>query len=182
MIYSNTGFKLKSNLYLLGAGKQLVSLPYKNPYVDANSLFTDIPFCTEISRWLPTSHILQTWDGSSGTNFDIIPGEAYYISVSQDTEWLVVGSHDPELTLTIIGLGTSNLISLPPHLVASTVDELFTEITSCVEISRWNHTLDSFDTYTGGFLDTIWDITPGVGILVKIDSGISSVNWTPQTY
>ena len=178
MIYSNTGFKLKNTLQLISNGDQGISLPYINQYQTADDLYNDIPNCLNVQRWYDMTGIWQVWDGA-GTNFDVTPGEAYRVSVSQDTYWLVVGSHNPSLSLTLLANGYANNISIPYHTTLVNADGIKQAIPNCIQVSRWNQVTGTVDTWTGR--GNNFTLIPGEGLIVRI-SGTVDQTWKPPVY
>lgn len=176
-IASNMGFKI--DISLTGGGAyNWVSLPYYNSYTDAGSIFSDVPNCTQVSRWDTTTGAFQTWNGSRGTNFTVDEGEAYLVKVSSASNWIVVGSHDPSFALSLQAGGAYNWVSVPYHTTATDAGTLFSQIPNCSQVSRWDTASGSFQTWNGS-RGTNFGLTAGEGLLVKVSTASS---WTPAHY
>lgn len=176
-VASNMGFKITIPL-AAGGYSNWVSLPYYNSYTTAASIFGDITGCTQVSRWDNPSGTYQSYTGGRGTGFNVTPGEAYLIKVSSATDWIVVGSHDPSLALTLSAGGASNWVSIPYHTTATTASGLFGQIPNCTQVSRWDNPSGTYQSYTGG-RGTGFNLTPGEGLLIKVNANES---WTPLHY
>jgi len=176
-IASNMGFKIDISLKAGGASNW-VSLPYHNQYTDAASIFTDVGVATQVSRWDNTTNTFQTYGARGGIDFSIDPGQAYLVKVSVNKDWIVVGSHNPSLALSLQAGGASNWISVPYHTTAADAADLFSQIPNVSQLSRWDNTTNTFQTY-GARGGINFPITKGEGVLVKVTSAAS---WTPAHY
>ncbi len=177
-IGSNMGFKISIPL-AAGGYLNWIALPYYDSYSNAAAIFSDIPSCTQVSRWDNPSGSYQTWNGVKGTNFTPVAGEAYLVKVSVAGNWVVVGSHNPGFALSLSGNGALNWISVPYHTVDTNAAALFSEISSCTQVSRWDNTSGSYQTWNG-VKGTNFTLTPGEGVLVKVSA--TTVPWTPAHY
>jgi hypothetical protein len=175
-IGSNMGFKISIPL-AAGGASNWVSIPYYNSYTDATSIYNDVPGATQVSRWDNPTGSIQTWTGR-GTNFAVTPGEAYVIKVSAPTNWIVVGSHNPSLSLSLAAGGASNWVSVPYHATATDASTLFTQLGANVtQVSRWDNPTGSIQTWTGR--GTNFALTPGEAVVIKVGS---VTPWTPAHY
>lgn len=172
-IGSNMGFKISIPL-AAGGASNWVSIPYYNSYTNAASIYNDITGASQVSRWDNTLGF-QSWTGR-GTNFNTTAGEAYLVKVSAATNWIVVGSHNPSLALSLAAGGASNWVSVPYHTTATNAATLYNQITNASQVSRWDNTL-GFQSWTGR--GTNFNLTAGEGVLVKVSAGTS---WTPAHY
>jgi hypothetical protein len=174
-IASNMGFKI--SIPLTAGYSNFVSLPYYNSYTTDNSMFSDIPACTSVSRWNNATTAWQNYSGGATSRFNITAGEAYVVKVSTSGNWIVVGSHNPGLALTLT-TGYSNFVSVPYHTTATNDNALFSQITGCTSVSRWNNATTAWQNYSGGATSR-FNITAGEGYVIKV-SGTTS--WTPAHY
>jgi hypothetical protein len=129
---------------------------------------------------------LDSYDGSTGTNFTLTPGEGYYVKVSTGVNYIVVGSHDPNLAITFDGPGDSGSNSgtqnyaLPYHTTSNLAGDLIDEINLAagsdvvVSISRYLRTTDKLDSYDGS-TGTNFPLAPGESYLVKVNASISLI-------
>ena len=172
-IGSNMGFKI--SIPLTAGWSNFVSLPYYTSYTDAASLFADIPNVSAVSRWNNSTGNWEDWTGS-GTNFAVIPGEAYVVRVTTTGNWIVVGSHKPALGLAMTQ-GYSNFIAVPYHTTATNAQALLAQIPNATAISRWNNATGNWEDWTGA--GTNFPVTPGEGYVVRVSA---SASWTPAHY
>jgi hypothetical protein len=122
LIASNMGFKL--NYTLIAAGQAVpeggvsqdgtndISLPDfpQSGMATANDLRLDIgaPANGGVSKLLRATNTTQVYTGKgTGLNFNLVPGDGYRVRVTGTTNvnYIVVGSHNPSLSHTLIAAG-----------------------------------------------------------------------------
>lgn len=172
---SNMGFKI--TMPLQAGWNNYVSLPFYNSYTNAASLFADIPNCTSVSRWDNPSGTVQSWTGTRGINFAVTPGESYIVTVSISSNWIVVGSHNPSLAVTMTA-GWNNYISVPYNTTATNAETLFADVPNCTSVSRWDNPSGTVQSWTGT-RGINFPLTPGEGLIVTVSS---TSGWTPSHY
>lgn len=172
-IASNMGFKI--SIPLTQGATNFVSLPYYSNFANANELYSDVPGCTEVSRWDNGTGAWAPYTGGR-TSWALTPGESVVVLVDTTIDWICVGSHDPTHAVPLTA-GYTNFVAVPYHSTAANANQLYTEITDCTEVSRWDNGTGAWSPYTGG--RTSWDLTPGEGVVVLV--GTTS-NWTPAHY
>jgi hypothetical protein len=180
-IGSNMGFKI--SIPLVGGGaSNWVAIPYYNSYTTVSTMWADIANVGQISYWDSVNNVFVSYTGSFlDTDFNIVAGTAYLVKITgANANWIVVGSHNPSLAVPITGGGASNWVSVPYHTTAATVSVLWGQIANVGQISYWDSVNNVYVSYTGSFLDTDFNITPGTGYLVKITG--SNATWTPAHY
>jgi hypothetical protein len=202
---SNMGFKL--NFLLEGpgttaTGTTLMAMPY-NPQTNitnADTLLQDINAVAgssvvgSVSKWDRSSDGLIFYTGFSGTNFSIVPEESYFITVSTNVNYIVVGSHNPGLGVTFYGPGSTtpdgvsstgtNSFSYPYHSTLSLAGELIAEVNAVgggtvASVSTWDKTTDGLIFYTG-FSGTNFGLVPGEGYLVTVGGDVTG--YVPSHY
>lgn len=211
---SNMGFKLNYLLAAQGeatpdgnsnAGFNKLALPFNRQtgLNTADQLLQDIGSANvvSISRLDRTTDLLQTHnrvDGSGGVNnFALTAGEGYIVrmdSTGGGTNYIVVGSHDPGLTVVLAGTGEAvpgggnsnggfNDFAFPYHGTASDALTLSNDIgsTAVVGISRLNRATDLLVTFNPLSGTTNFSLTPGESYIVRINAGVT-VNYTPSHY
>jgi hypothetical protein len=176
-IASNMGFKISIPL-TAGGANNWVAIPYYNSYANAAAVFNDVTGASQVSRWDNTAGAFQTWTGARGTNWNVTAGEAFLVKVSAATNWIVVGSHNPGLALTLAAAGANNWVALPYHTTATNAATIFNQVPSASQVSRWDNTAGGFQTWTGA-RGTNFNLTAGEGILVKVSANST---WTPAHY
>lgn len=145
---SNMGFKINKPMFSGGAGnigKNLVSIPYNNPYGNAGALCTQTGLpgglgqtaVTSLNDASPTSGFVTATCGTAAANAMILqPGKAYQIR--PPAAWpngqgiIIVGSHNPTLTVNVPALGAVSpngkfWFSVPYHTTALTASNLCTQ-------------------------------------------------------
>jgi len=199
LLASNMGFKL--NYVLDGPGNngsntgtQTFAMPFnqQTTLVNAEDLINDInttagsTVVVSVSRFLRTTDKLDGYDGATGNNFTLTPGDGYYVKVTTGVNYIVVGSHDPNLAITFDGPGDNGsntgtqVYALPYHTTASVAGDLIDEINTAagsnvvVSVSRFLRTNDKLEGYDGA-TGTNFPLAPGESYYVKVNSSISTI-------
>ena len=124
---------------------------------------------------------LLSYDGCSGMDFVLEPGEAYFVIMRETADLRISGTHDPTFIIEFLpesaGVSKSGrqLYAHPYHGVASTAYELVMEI-GALQIEKYDRTTDSFVPYPGS---ANFDLTAGEGYLVRVSS---ITNYIPAHY
>ncbi len=182
---SNMGFKLVYQLLTASGntGTNWMCTPFNNPFANAQELFTDIPGCSEVTRFVTSNDSYQTYFAGKGAiNFPVNPGVGYLVKVTADTPYVIVGSHDPSYGVplyTAAGNTGTNWIAVPYHTTAANAQDLFGEIPNASEVTRFVRSDDSYQTYFAGKGAINFPITPGEALLVKVTA---DGTWTPSHY
>jgi hypothetical protein len=185
VLASNMGFKLVYQILTASgnSGTNWVGFPFNFPFANAQETFTDIPNCDEVTRYVRSDDTYQTYFAGKGAiNFPIDPGIGYLVKVSTDTNYVIVGSHDPSYgvsLLTAAGNSGTNWISVPYHTTATNAQELFTDIPNADEVTRYVRSDDTYQTYFAGKGAINFPVSPGEGLLVKVST---DTTWTPSHY
>jgi hypothetical protein len=174
-IASNMGFKI--SIPLTAGYNNYVSLPYYNSYTTDNSMYSDITACTGVHRFNNATGGWQDYLGGRTSLFNITAGEAYVVTVSSSGNWIVVGSHNPSLALTLTA-GYNNHVSVPYHTTATNDNALYSQITGCTGIHRYNNATGGWQDYLGG-RTSLFNITAGEGYVITVSS---TTSWTPAHY
>lgn len=191
-IGSNMGFKI---VIPLGAGiTKYVSLPYycsldgvaiEGGTATAANLRNDIMAAggssVSVYSWGGTTWQRYSGGGFGQVNFGLQPGNAYQVITASGINWVVVGSHNPSLTLQVQA-GVTKYVSLPYHTTETTAATLRNEMIaaggSSVSVYRWDGA--TWQRYSGGgFGQVNFGLTPGEGYQVI---SASAENWTPMHY
>lgn len=197
LVASNMGFKLNYSLSAGGnSGTNTLSLPFnRQSGVDtANDLIQDIgpSNVAEVSRFIEATDSLETYTGAKGTpdpDFPLEAGVGNYIKMSTNTNYIVTGSHDPSLAISLDIQGGSsnsgtNFYAHPYHHTSTTAFGLMNDIgfANVAEVSRFLNASDAFETYTGrkGTPDPDFGLSPGEAYFIKMQG--STVNYVPSHY
>ena len=201
---SNMGFKLNYPLEGPGtngsiSGTNALALPFNQQtnLADAEHLINDIDASTgalgtvnQVARFVKSSDSTEFYTGSVGTNFPLTPGEGYFVQVSGDINYIVVGSHDPTLAIQLDGPGTNGSVSgtnsfaWPYHGTAANAEDLIGEVNAAAgssvvnQVLRWVGSADSTEFYTGS-VGTNFSLTPGEFYLVQVSADVS---YSPSHY
>lgn len=205
LVASNMGFKNNYPLDAAGingsaTGTQSISLPY-NQQTNINTaedLINDIETVagdpsavSAVSRYLSASDSLEGYTGFSGTNFSIVPGEGYLVTVNSSVNYIIVGSHAPQLPINLDGPGVNGsatgttLWSYPYHSTAANAEDLINEINTAAgasvvgAVSRYLAGSDSLEGYTG-FSGTNFTLVPGESYFISVTASVG--NWFPNHY
>lgn len=192
LMASNMGFKLNLPLVATGgssaSGTNYIGLPYNQQVgmVTARDLFEDIAAggaVQTISQHRPIDDAFEIYTFGGGTippnGWNLVPGQAYIVKVGVDQNYIIVGSHNPGLTISLLGTGAgsnsgTNYYTHPYHGVAANARELFLEVGGSVQtLSQHRKVDDAFEIYTygGGTIPPNgWNLKPGEGYIVKVGS------------
>ena len=175
-------------------GTNSLALPFNQQpdLIDAEDLLADIDSDTNgaadlIMKFVRSADALLFYNGSTGVNFALTPGEGYLVQVNTDADYLIVGSHDPALSIVLLGpqpnpspsgeSSGTNLYAYPFHSVASNAEELMNEIGSStvVSVGRWVNSIDGIEIYTGFAGQTNFALVPGEAYYVVVNTDVSFV-------
>lgn len=199
LVASNMGFKVNYRLDAAGSngsasGTNRLSLPYnqQTSIVTAEDLINDInadaggSVVVTVSRHVRTTDFSEFYTGGSGTNFTITPGDGYTVVVTGSVDYIVVGSHDPSLAITLDAAGDNGSASgtqhwsYPYHSTAANAEDLINEINAAAGasvvalVSRQVRTTDLPEFYTGGS-GTNFTLTVGEAYTIVVTASVSFV-------
>ena len=190
LMASNMGFKLNRAL-LAGtdpgsnSGTQMLALPYNRQVgIDtAEDLFKNISGVQIISRYLTQTDAYQPYTFGQ-PNFGLAAGQGLLVKMGQNTNYIVVGSHDPSAVIQLESGGAAsnsgtNLYAPPYHATAATAKDLFLEIgpANVQLISKYLTATDALQPYTFGQAN--FNINPGEAYLIKMGA---TVAYSPSHY
>ena len=198
LMASNMGFKLNYPLKKDDAGvtsktgRQTIGLPYNRQVGidDARQLLDDIDLAQantafELAIFNTQLDTNEPYPGSAG-NFNLAAGEGYLLRVVLDLDYIIVGSHDPGATITLVGQDDAgsktgrNRYTPPYHGVPSTARQVLDEIgANAFEIAVYNPQTDTNEPYPGSAGN--FTITPGAAYLVRIIN-TTSLDIVPSHY
>ncbi len=198
---SNMGFKLNYPLETAGtngsaSGTNSLALPYNQQtnIVNASDLRADInatagaDVVLSISRFVKSTDLLASYLGASLANdFALSAGEGYRVQVASDVNYIVVGSHDPGLVVSLDTVGTNgsasgtNDFAYPYHGTAATASELRAEINAqaggdaVLSVSRFTRSTDLLQSYLGASLANDFNLDPGRSYRVQVSQNVAYV-------
>jgi hypothetical protein len=138
---------------------------------NAQQLMAAVPGCNSIARW---NAAIQGYDqyipGFAITNFTVTPGYPYYVNVTTNGIFTLLG----ELTQPVFNLITTaktdfNEIMLPLEKTAITkASELMADIPNCNSVAKWNASTQGYDQYVPGFAITNFSVNVGYPYYVNL--------------
>lgn len=204
LVASNMGFKLTKTLVYVDANHvnvNWISLPYYylTGTVNAENVCDDIGgTCNtlgncEVAKWNVSTDTYSTWtcQTAKGTPFTVNPGEGIYVKPNTNQDFIIVGSHNPTLQLTLTYVDANhvnvNWISVPYHTTAANAENLCDEIGGVCntlgncEVGKWNVSTDTYSTWTCQTAKgTPFTLTPGEAVYVKPNATITG--YIPSHY
>jgi hypothetical protein len=188
LMASNMGFKLNRAL-LAGSdpgsnsGTQTLGLPYNRQVgIDnASDLYKDIGTAQNIQGYNTATDGFVFY--SFGTpDFALEAGKGLFVKVGSNTNYIIVGSHDPSAVIQLESAGAAsnsgtNLYAPPYHATAATARALYEELGSAQNIQGYNTANDGYVFYSFGTPD--FNITPGEAYFVKMGA---TVAYSPSHY
>jgi hypothetical protein len=187
---SNMGFKLNYPLDTTGSnssatGTNTLALPFnqQTSLAMASDLNTDIGASNVIS----IAKFLRSSDGlfayPTDGDFALVPGEGYRVQVSSNVDYIVVGSHNPSLSVALDTTGTNgsatgtNDYAWPYHSTATTAADLKSEIEltaagSVISIAKFLRNSDGLFAYP---TDGDFPLVPGASYRIQVSSNVSFI-------
>jgi len=211
LLASNMGFKLNYSLVAAGQavpeggvsldGTNDISLPdfAQAGMVTANDLRLDIgaPANGGISKLLRATNTSQVYTGKgAGLVFPLVAGDGYRVRVTgaANVNYIVVGSHNPSLSHTLIAAGQpvpeggvsldgTNTYNFPYHSVAATANDLRLEIGAPANggVSKLLRATNTSQVYTGKGAGLNFNLVPGAAYRVRV-TGAANVSFVPNHY
>lgn len=204
ILASNMGFKLNYPLNKAGtagskSGSNMLSLPYfrQTGLSDSFGLIQDVegggpPFSKviSVSKFIEATDSLQVYTGrmgSPGANFSLAAGDGYRVQMSADVNYIVVGSHDPSLSVSLDAPGAgsksgSNLYAPPYNITSATSFDLIKDVegvtappfSKVVSVSKLITTTDALQVYTGrmGSPGANFNLVPGEAYRIQMSSSV----------
>jgi len=174
---------LQAEIVFPTPGNYLISLPghvCSPTLTDAEDLLDAIPNASQVGRLDITTDGLVSYNGVVGTNFALVPGEGYLVTMSSAGTGDIEGVDVP-IPFNLYGPGGAgsvsgaNYISLPATTTLVNADALLTDIntaaggTPVVLVARYLTASSNFEAYDG-VSGVNFPIVPGEGYLVQMSS------------
>ncbi|MFC1786717.1 fibronectin type III domain-containing protein [Halobacteriota archaeon] len=167
-------------------GKNWISIPLTTTITTASELMDAIGSnCDAVNRWNPDTQSAEGWIslmGGMGTNFAIVPGEGYEVSVTANTTFSVTGAPatiDPIDLIKESGSTGKNWIGLPYDTTLTTASTVMDSIGSNSDaVNRWNPDTQSAEGWISlmGGMGTNFNIVTGEGYEISVTG---NTTWTP---
>ncbi len=180
---SNMGFKLSQSL--AAGGTKYIALPYYNSYaVQTAQLLRNDAGGAGITLYNWNGTVWQRYaGGTSGgqVNFALEAGTGYQVySTNANTNWVIVGSHNPSTSISIAA-GATKYLAVPYHTTCTTAQLLRNELGGAgITLYNWNGSV--WQRYAGGTSggQVNFTITPGLAYQVYTTNAIN--NYVPSHY
>jgi len=183
-VASNMGFKFVPVIPgTPGLNSFNLSLPWNNNFTDAAALFDAITAYGPISsvqKWGADSSLYAWLGPGSYTNFPIQKGIAYIVNGAGpgDVHPVIVGSHDPNFTMTFVAGSTS--ASAPYHQTYVDAAGLFAAIkATCpnlTSVQKWGAD-SSLYAWLGPGSYTNFPLDLGMGVMVNTTTQCAGFVW-----
>jgi hypothetical protein len=198
---SNMGFKLNYQLANAGtaSGTNTIALPWnrqvgiddaKDLIDDINATGTPASSVERVERWIPSNNSVLLYAGASTdpAAFALEKAEGLWVKVSADTDYVIVGSHDPGFTVNFLGSGASasgtNFYAPPYHSTAADGKDLLDDIntngvppSNAERLEYWIPANNSRLLYAGASTDPAAPpFTPGEAVFVKVGASNTAYN------
>jgi hypothetical protein len=204
ILASNMGFKLNYPLNKTGtagskSGTNTLALPYfrQTGLNDSFQIIQDIegggpPFSKviSISKFLENTDALAAYTGRMGSPaviFNLVAGEGYRVQMSGDVNYIIVGSHDPSLSVNLDAPGGAsksgtNDFAPPYNITAATSFDLIKDIeavaappfSKVISVSKFLTGTDALQAYTGrmGSPGANFNLVPGESYRVQMSATV----------
>jgi hypothetical protein len=190
------GFKLNYPLQATQAsvsktGRNTIGLPYNRQVgIDvASQLLADVNAggisAIQLEKFNKDSDTNSPYPGGAAGDFSLVASEAYLLRVVSSGDYIIVGSHDPGLAVSLqatapgVSKTGRSRYAHPYHGVASVASELLAELgPTAIQVENFNIDSDTNSPYPGGALGD-FSLVPGQGYLVRV---ITDTNFVPAHY
>ena len=148
-------------------GWNSITIPYNKSWY-ASNLANNISGCTSVSKWNAS---LQTYDtfivgGPPSFDFMLCDGCGYFVDVIEESTFSVTGESINEVNVSLeVGW---NLLGWY-HEDETTASSLASNISGCTSVSKWNASLQTYDTFiVGGPPSFDFMVSCGMGLFVDV--------------
>lgn len=195
-IASNTGFKINKGLRLVQTtdtgqkGSNWISIPYFNPYNNGTDFCTQTGLrsaiagaTTTIAKQDPVTGNTTSANCFSAGAFTFVPGQALKIrpaaivgGIANVNSIVIVGSHNPSLSLTIPKPGTGQVgnfwFSVPYHTTAVTANDLCLSIGMTSTGLGAKGTVARLDPNSGGTTTGTCGTSTATNLVLNLGEGV----------
>lgn len=197
---SNMGFRVLRDLIAPDGGVQSLSgrnevcLPYQPGLATAEDLIQDIDTqaggssTVAVERFLPESDTVLSYDGTvPEDNFALESGVGYTVVVNADVAYYLVGSHDPQVVVKLLGsehpssLSGRNRYCAPYHAAATTAGELSEEIDrfagggAVIAVTKFLASSDGAVVYAGLNKTNDFPLEPGTAYEIQLATSVDYI-------
>ena len=140
----------------------------------ASDLYAAIPNIDGLSKWdVATQSYASYVPGLAFTDFDLVLGEPYFVSVTVDTSFDMTAAEQSIVFNFAKNEGTTsvNAISLPISVTDMTkASDLYGAIPNIDGLSRWDVDTQSYASYVPGLAFTDFDLAQGAAYFVSVNA------------
>jgi len=146
-------------------GWNLITIPIQTDW-NASDLAANVTNCNSVSGWDAINQTYNTYIvGVPESNFMIKDGCGYFIDVNKSSLLNVDGEPITDVNITLkIGW---NLLGWY-HDYNTTANSLAENISGCISASRWNASMQTYDTHIVGVPESDYIINQGMGLFVDV--------------
>ena len=182
LLAGNMGFRLNFNLPGGGLdGTCALCLPYcqKATISTADDLLADVPNAVGVGFLNKQNNLGVRYTGVAGSppDFPLASAEGYFVTVTNQTDYLMAGTHDPSLTLSFVsgGLDGTCLVCLPYHTTVPSASDWMDDIGgAAVGVGFLNKGNNLGVRYTGvAGSPPNFDLIPGIGYFVTVTVNVA---------
>jgi hypothetical protein len=145
----------------------LITIPVQNDWW-ASDIAGNLTSCTSVSRWDAVNQTYKTYIVGGPPTFDFMieSGCGYFVDVDQTENLVFYGPSIDNISISLkIGW---NLIGWY-HEYDTTAISLSENISGCTSVSKWNATVQTYDTYIVGGPPTFdFIVSRGMGLFVDV--------------
>lgn len=137
----------------------------------ASELMATIPTCNSIARWNASLQGYEQYvPGIAPTDFEVTMGYPYYVNVTEDTLFSLLGRvANPNFNLVITDMTDFNEVVIPLHKTElPNASDLMTDIPNCNSVARWNASLQGYEQYIPGIPPTDFTVQTGYAYYVNV--------------
>ncbi|MFC1569263.1 choice-of-anchor D domain-containing protein, partial [bacterium] len=149
-----------------------IALPLILPGVsNADELMNAIPTCNSIARWNASAQGYEQYvPGLPFTNFDVSPGFPYYVNMTQDTTFTLLGEPaSPVFDLITTPTTDFNEVMLTLDCIdVLQASDLMGDIPNCNSVARWNASAQGYEQYVPGLPFTDFEVFVGYPYYVNV--------------
>ncbi|NJN64383.1 MAG: hypothetical protein HC882_05520 [Acidobacteria bacterium] len=182
-IASNMGFKFVPNV---GANSFFnLALPWNQNYAQAKDLFDDLSGTVTLSKVNADGTLTNWFSGASTSqNYAITKAEAYIVEAGPSgvNTAVIVGSHDPNYTVSFAAGGFSNAAA-PYHQTFTRANQLYNDFgtqlgaTAISNIAKVNTDGTRTIWFAGASSSQNFTLDLGMGVVVEANTGGSGYVW-----
>jgi len=143
---------------------------------NASDLVAAIPSCNSVARWNAAIQGYEQYvPGIPPTNFPVQGGYPYYVNVTCDTVFTLMGPvASPSFVLITTPATDFNEVMLTHDKTGITrASELMADIPTCNGVAKWDATIQGYQQYIPGIPPTDFDVRAGYPYYVNVTADVT---------